>query len=156
MNGAIKVEIDGNVIGLKFAYPAIRMFLDEMAAKSKFYYSQSDGGDPMMTVEGIAKFIQCGYKNDCMIKEVDEVFNYEFFYNWVEQMNNDASIAEAVKKIFECYGNTEIKRVIDNAVKLQLFRKKTQVAHRSAGIVQTLNAEENILKRWFISYRKKE
>ena len=27
-----------------FAYPAIRMFLDEMAAKSKFYYSQSDGG----------------------------------------------------------------------------------------------------------------
>ena len=85
MNGAIKITIDGNVIGLKFAYPAIRMFLDEMAAKSKFYYSQSDGGDPMMTVEGIAKFIQCGYKNDCMIKEVDEVFNYEFFYNWVEQ-----------------------------------------------------------------------
>ena len=124
MNGAIKVEIDGNVIGLKFAYPAIRMFLDEMAAKSKFYYSQSDGGDPMMTVEGIAKFIQCGYKNDCMIKEVDEVFNYEFFYNWVEQMNNDASIAEAVKKIYECYGNTEIKRVIDNAAKTPVDEKK--------------------------------
>ena len=45
MNGAIKVEIDGNVIGLKFAYPAIRMFLDEMAAKSKFYYSHSGGDD---------------------------------------------------------------------------------------------------------------
>ena len=33
---------------------------------------------------------------------------------------------EAVKKIFECYGNTGIKRVIDNAVKTPVDEKKNQ------------------------------
>ena len=42
MNGAIKITIDGNVIGLKFAYPAIRMFLDtrsDMNAAAEAYFN---------------------------------------------------------------------------------------------------------------------
>ena len=61
MNGAIKVEIDGNVIGLKFVYPAIRMFLMRWQRRVNLLF-QSDGGEPMMTVKALLKFIQCGYK----------------------------------------------------------------------------------------------
>lgn len=116
MSGKINITIDGNVVHLRFAYPAIKMFLDEMQSKGDFYYSKGNNEEPMMTVEGIAKFIQCGYKNDCLIREAQEVFNYEFFYNWVEKINNDVSVAEAVKDIFECYGKTEIRRTIDATV----------------------------------------
>jgi hypothetical protein len=105
MNGYISFDLDGSVTGLKFAYPAIRMFAEAMAGND-FYYVEGDKG-PQMTVEGIAKFIECGYKNNCMIKEVTPELKYEHFYNWVEGAVDDPEKMETINKIMECYAETQ-------------------------------------------------
>lgn len=91
---------------MKFAYPAIRMFGEAMADKGEFYYTGTEG-DSQMTVEGIAKFIECGYKNNCLIKEVQPVFKYEHFYEWAEKAITDEDVAKQIAAVLECYAQTE-------------------------------------------------
>lgn len=111
MNGYISFDLDGSVTGLKFAYPAIRMFAEAMEGKSQFYYS-----DGTMTVEGIAKFIECGYKNNCLIKEVEPELKYEHFYNWVEGAISDPAKVEVIGQIMQCYADTQYAKMIVDAV----------------------------------------
>lgn len=116
MNGKINITIDGNIVPLRFAYPAIRMFLEAMQNKSQFYYAEGIDGKPTMTVEGIAKFIECGYKNECLIKEIEPVFKYEFFYDFVSNMAADECIANQIADVFRCYGDTDIRKAVDESV----------------------------------------
>lgn len=112
MNGYISITLStGEVVGLKFAYPAIRMFAEAMAGKGQFYYTEGDS--PQMTIEGIAKFIECGYKNNCLVKEVEPLFKYENFFDWVESSIQYPEVAEQINRVLECYAATEYAKKLE-------------------------------------------
>jgi len=106
-NGYTTINLDGDVIGLKFAYPAIRMWGEAMIGKADFYQivDNSDPNNPKIsvTIEGLAKFIECGYINNCMIKEVEPLFKYENFFNWVEKSINDEEVTAQIMDVMKCY-----------------------------------------------------
>lgn len=116
MNGYITITVEGSLTGLKFAYPAIRLFLEAMADKGQFYYTENDNGEvSSMTLEGLAKLIQCGYINNCMIKEVEPDLKYEHFYNWVEKSETDESVKQAIQDVLTCYAETQYAKRIEKA-----------------------------------------
>jgi hypothetical protein len=93
--------------GLKFALPAIKMWCEAMIGKADFYQTvdSSDPENPKISVsiEGLAKFIQCGYINNCEIKEVEPLFKYENFFNWVEKSINDEAVTAQILEVMKCY-----------------------------------------------------
>lgn len=106
-NGYIQINLNGDMIGLKFAYPAIRMWGEAMIGKGEFY-TAIDNSDPdnpkvSVTIEGLAKFLQCGYINNCMIKEVEPLFTYENFFEYVERSLTDESVAKVLEDVMKCY-----------------------------------------------------
>lgn len=106
-NGYIQINLNGDMIGLKFALPGIRMWGEAMIGKADFY-TVSDNSDPAnpkieVTIEGLAKFIECGYINNCMIKETEPLFKYEHFYEWVEKSITDPEVAKQIEEVMRCY-----------------------------------------------------
>jgi hypothetical protein len=104
MNGYITINLNGQPVGLKFAYPAIKAFALAMESKPDLYILSGDRAD--FTIEGMAKFIQCGYLNNCAIKEQEPTFTYKDFFDYVEAALEDSSRVEEIAKVFECYGQT--------------------------------------------------
>jgi hypothetical protein len=117
-NGYIQITIDGNSVGLKFGYPAIKWFTEASLKQADIYFVQAEGGG--FTVEGLAKLIECSYKNNCFIKETDPLIPYERFFNFVEQsMETEEGRAQLVK-ITEVYAESSVmKRLIDEQKKSQ-------------------------------------
>jgi hypothetical protein len=104
MNGYIQFSLDGKKVGIKFAYPAMRMFFEAMQEKEQFYFVQGEVSS--MTIEGLAKLIECGYKNNCLIKEFEPEITYEQFFNWVESAIDDPEKSEAISLIEKCYADS--------------------------------------------------
>lgn len=111
MNGATTIQINGQTVGLKFAYPAIKWFTEESATNDLFFVPGETGG---FTVEGLAKLIQCSYKNHCLIKEVEPSLKYEDFYNYVESNQDTDEGQKELIRITEIYASSSvIKKLID-------------------------------------------
>jgi hypothetical protein len=109
MKGYINITMNGNSVGLKFAYPAIRMFAEALEKKPDLFLMdvESEGvKKAQFTIEGLAKFIQCGYVNNCLIKEVEPGLTYQDFFNYAEESQEDEKRLEEIGKVFECWGET--------------------------------------------------
>lgn len=104
MKGYININLNGQQVGLKFAYPAIKMFAEALDKKPDLYLIEGERAD--FTIEGLAKFIQCGYINNCLIKEVEPSLTYEDFFNYAEGAQEDEDRAIEIGKVLECYGET--------------------------------------------------
>lgn len=103
MRGYCEITMNGQPVGLRFALPAIRFFYEALEQRPDLY---TLGDSANFTIEGLAKFIQAGYINQCDIKEVKPVLTYEDFFNYSERVADDESRAAEVKKVFECFGET--------------------------------------------------
>jgi hypothetical protein len=123
MKGYIQIDIGGKAIGLKFAYPAIRLFGEAVLKMGSFYFTEKNE----MTVEAIAKFIQCGYINNCMIKEVEPELKYEDFFNWTEEGLSVPERVEDINKILICYSETEYSKKIVESTTPEKKKKKPLV-----------------------------
>lgn len=119
MNGYISIEIDGQPVGLKFAYPAIKGFIEASFNKPGIYTDGTEAGN--LTLEGIAKLMQQGYINNCIIKEVEPTLTYEAFYNWMEEANETeegrAKMGEVLKIFADSYTT---KRMVESVQKKSL------------------------------------
>lgn len=134
MNGYTQIEINGQQVGLKFAYPAIKWFM-EAAAGSDLYFIEGDSGG--FTVEGLAKLIQCSYKNNCLLKEVEPVLTYEDFFNWVEQGQETETGQADLIRVTDVYAqSTVMKKLIDS-------QKKSQVINPSTSTISNQSVTES-------------
>jgi hypothetical protein len=88
MNGYINININGQTVGIKFGYLAIKEFSLAAEKKKAVYYdkSKNEKGEDVeqLSFLGIAKLIHAGYKNNCELKEVDPTLTLEDFNEWVE------------------------------------------------------------------------
>lgn len=132
MNGYTQIEINGQTVGLKFAFPAIRWFMEESVTKSDLYFIDGDNGG--FTVEGLAKLVQCSYKNNCLLKEVEPSLTYEDFYNWVEQAQQTEEGKAELIRVSEVYAqSTVMKKIIEGQKKSQMSSLQTStISNRSA------------------------
>lgn len=118
MNGSTTILINGQTVGLKFAFPAIKWFTEESAKRPDLYFVTGDSGG--FTVEGLAKLIECSYKNHCLIKETEPILPYETFYDYVESNQETEEGQKELTRIAEVYAQSSVmKRVIENQKKSQ-------------------------------------
>lgn len=126
-NGTCKVIIDGKDINLKFGYPAIKWFM-ESAMKNMdvfFILSGKDDDKSVMTDYGVAKLMECAYKNDCLIKEVEPEYGYGFFVNFAEQENANKE-STALADVLKVYAESSIsKRITENSEKEKKNQNQT-------------------------------
>jgi len=123
-NGYTTIQLDGETVGLKFAYPAIREFMEACLLRANIYFVQEEGGG--FTAEGLAKLIQCSYNNNCLIKEVEPVLKYEAFYNYVEQAQETPEGIAELTRVTEVYGaSTVMKKLIASNKEAADLEKKS-------------------------------
>ena len=112
MNGACNITINGQSVGLKFAYPAIKWFTEATLRDNGIFFTPGD--DSTFTVEGLAKLIQCSYRNHCLLKEVEPTLSYEDFFNYVEANQDSEEGQKELLRITEVYATASvIKKLID-------------------------------------------
>jgi hypothetical protein len=117
MNGYITIKINGQSVGLKFAYPAIKWFSEEAAKSDLMFVPGEDGG---FTVEGLAKLMQCAYKNDCLLKEVEPTLKHGDFYDYIEVNQETDEGQKELLKVIDTYASSSVmKRVADLQKKSQ-------------------------------------
>ena len=123
MNGYTTITLNGQQVGIKFAYPAIKWFTEESIKKNDLFFVQGENGEDSsgFTVEGFAKLIQCSYKNNCLLKEVEPVFTYEDFYNYVEASQDTEQGQIELTRIAESYAESSVmKKIIEGQKKSQV------------------------------------
>lgn len=106
MDGYIKILVGGKEVGLKFGYPAIRWFSEESLKNKDAFFMPGDTFD--FSVEGFAKLMQCAYKNNCLIKEVEPELKYQDFIEWVEEEN--AGQGEIMKTVLIAYTESSVMK----------------------------------------------
>lgn len=120
-NGYVQITIDGVAVGLKFAYPAIKWFIEESVKpenKDMFFIQSDEGG---LTVEGLACLIEGGYRNNCWLKKVEPVLTYEKFFDYVEVAQEDETGIVELTKVMETYAATStVKKLIESQKKSQI------------------------------------
>lgn len=107
----ITIQVDGKDVGLRFDYPAIKWFIKagvavaELTGEKDTYWVLDAKGDPTgdMTAEGLAKLIECGYRNDCLIKEVKPSIPYESFIDFVGTADKSVLV-----DIMNCYADSSV------------------------------------------------
>jgi hypothetical protein len=113
MNGSTTILINGQTVGLKFAFPAIKWFKEESEKKPDIYFVTGDSGG--FTVEGLAKLIECSYKNHCLIKETEPTLLYENFYEYVEESQETEEGQKELTRITKVYADSSVmKRLVEN------------------------------------------
>lgn len=117
MTGYTTIQINGQTVGLKFAYPAIKWFTEESLKSDLFFVPGETGG---FTIEGLAKLIQCSYRNNCLIKEVEPELKFEDFYNYVETNQETEEGQIELTRVTEAYAESSVmKKIIDSQKKSQ-------------------------------------
>jgi hypothetical protein len=106
MNGYIKITINGQEVGLKFAYPAIKEFTLAAAGKKDLYLSNDSLSD-----FGIAKLIHCGYKNNCELLEVNPSLTLSQVSDWVEEALDNPKRIDELAQILEVYADSRYTKL---------------------------------------------
>lgn len=126
MNGYIQIQINGQAVGLKFAYNTVKWFL-EACIKDKednTYFAPGDTGG--FTIDGLAKLIECAYRQNCKIKEVEPVLKFEDFYNFVEDAQYSEDGQTVLLKVMEAYTESSVsKKVVELSEKKNLNQLQT-------------------------------
>lgn len=113
MNGFTTITIDKKTIGLKFAWLAIKWFTQASQEKTDIYFADIENEgikQSSLTVFGIAKLIQCAYRNNNEIKEVKDELSFEHFYNWTENKSESEEGLLEISEILKVYAESSFSR----------------------------------------------
>jgi hypothetical protein len=113
MNGYIQITVGEKPIGLKFAWLAVKWFTQASEGKTDVYFAETEiDGKKQQTFTslGIAKLIQCAYRNNNEIKEVKDELTFEDFYNWVEQKIETPEGLTEIGKVIEVYADSSFSK----------------------------------------------
>jgi hypothetical protein len=128
MNGYTTININGQTVGIKFGYLAIKEFSLAAEKKRAVYYDKVNG-EEQLSFLGIAKIIHCGYKNDCELKEVDPVLTLEDFNNWVEGIVGNVEAQKELTRVLTVFSESQfVKAMIGdtNNVETEEAKKKIE------------------------------
>jgi hypothetical protein len=109
MNGYIQIELAGAPVGLKFAYPAIKWFMEATVKNRDAYFVETENGETM-TDYGMAKLVHCAYKNNCLLKEVEPVITFEQFTEWVTAQIEAGG--ETLANVLTAYADSAISKKV--------------------------------------------
>lgn len=97
------LTINGETIGLKFGMASFRYL------ENKFVEGKSFTNEQINEI-GIANIIYSGYYNNCLIKDAEPKYSFEYFIDWIEaNLNNIESINEITRIINFWSSNDFIK-----------------------------------------------
>lgn len=125
MNGYTQITLNGEAVGLKFAYECNKRFLAAYFDNQEIY---SD--DTGLSLVGYAKLFESAYRNNCAIKDVKPLFTTEDFYNWIEaSLRNEAGIKQFGEIVTEWSESQNTKDIIEkmNVLNGAGEEKKTNV-----------------------------
>jgi hypothetical protein len=124
MNGYTTININGETVGIKFGYLAIKEF-SLAAEKKRDVYYDTVNGEPQLSFLGIAKLIHCGYKNNCEIKETEPKYFLEQFNDWVEIAINDEERKKQLAEVLTVFAESQyVKMLAEMQVNGEETKKK--------------------------------
>jgi hypothetical protein len=134
MNGYTTILINGETVGIKFGYLAIKAFSLAAEKKRAVYYDKVKDGDgkdvDQLSFLGIAKLIQCGYNNNCELKEVEPTLTLEDFNDWVEGSTGDPERQKQVTEALTVFAQSQYVKTLAempqvNGAETEDTKKKT-------------------------------
>ena len=82
------ITINSETIGLKFGMASFRYL------ENKFVEGKSFSNEQINEI-GIANIIYSGYYNNCLVKDEEQKYSFEYFVDWVEaNLKNVESVSE--------------------------------------------------------------
>jgi hypothetical protein len=119
MNGYIKVNINGQEVGLKFGYPAIKEFTLACADKPGVYLAKDEKEESTITDLGIAKLIHSAYKNECLLLERSPVLTFKDFNEWVEGAMEDEARKDVIIEVLGVWATSRYTKLAIEKMKEQ-------------------------------------
>lgn len=95
-----KITIEGQEVGLKFGYDAVKEFLIDCEKNQEEYFDNNQN----LTVFGVAALVYWAYRNNQLVKQEDVIIQMEAFEDWViEKAATDEGMAELanISKLYE-------------------------------------------------------
>jgi hypothetical protein len=116
-----QIEVNGQKVGLKFGYEAVKDFLVHCEENKDDYFDKNN----VLTVFGVADLIYCAYKNSQLIKDEEVSIPIEDFEDWVLDMSNENP--EELAKIGKLYEESKyVKLFLRQANRMsEDIKKKT-------------------------------
>ena len=120
-NGYISININDAQVGLKFGMSANRMFFEHLGKR----YGESGINFSLNEID-ISELIFAGYKNNCLIKDLNPILTRGQIIEWVDEMTvNNGDILLDITKVWEQSKFSEkyieaIKEVLDPEAKKKL------------------------------------
>lgn len=113
------LTIDDEKIGIKFGMAAFRYLSEGKFVEGKSFQNN------IITEIGIAHIIYSGYMNNCLVKEQEEQYSFEFFVDFVESNIKNQKIMDEIKNIINIWANSDfIKQKSDETTKKKSTRGK--------------------------------
>lgn len=116
MNGYTQININGQSVGIKFGYLAIKEFFLAAEKKREVYYDKL-GDVEQLSFLGIAKIIHCGYKNNCELKEVEPSLSLSDFNDWVEGSLNDEERKTQLAEVLNVFATSQYVKTLAEMAK---------------------------------------
>lgn len=114
----IQIEISGQQVGLKFAYPQVKEFA---IALEQYPTECFDKQLQNITGFGLAKLIQSAHKNNCLLKECKPAVTLEQISDWVDKGIHDEDIQNQILDVVNVWQQSEF-----TVTWLEEVKKKTQ------------------------------
>jgi hypothetical protein len=95
-----KITIEGQEVGLKFGYDAVKEFLIDCEKNQEEYFDSQNN----LTVFGVAALVYWAYRNNQLVKQEDVIIPMETFEDWVmEKAATEEGLAELgnIGKLYE-------------------------------------------------------
>jgi hypothetical protein len=97
------ITINDEILGIKFGMASFRYL------ENKFVEGKSFTNEQINEI-GIAHIIYSGYYNNCLIKDQEPKYGFEYFIDWLEtNLNNPTSINEVTRIVNFWSSNDFIK-----------------------------------------------
>jgi hypothetical protein len=113
------ITINGEKIGLKFGMASFR-YLSEGKFQEGTAFT-----DNQLTEIGIAHILYSGYYNNCIIKDVEQIHDFEFFVDHIEKSILNESDMNQIKNAIDIWGKSEfIKSKSESNAKKKTTRGK--------------------------------
>lgn len=108
-NGYTTIEIGGKTIGLKFGLPSLRMMM-EKSIKHPGMLNETT----LFDETGYAYLLYSGYCNNCLVKETEPEFNFEFFMDYIEEISGDEEKSKLLANVIEVWAaSRQVQRMVE-------------------------------------------
>jgi hypothetical protein len=121
-NGICAIDMDGEMISLKFGLPACRYFLEKVSQG----HVKPISGNSTNEV-GVAYLLYAGYYNHCIISDAIPKKTFADFMNWIELHMGEEGLINEMQKVADCYQHSStVKKYLETAEKqVEDLKKKT-------------------------------